>query len=197
MPNILSKSRPYRSVVVTEPATEPLTIHEARRHVEIAATNSDHDVVLFAHIQAAREQWERDTSQCLIARTMRLTMPEIYELQFDERPVVSISSITYYTLGDTTATLSTSVYSFDSANNLLRLNRNQFWPSFSDRWDAWQINYIAGAHADSTSVPGIDKQAMLLYVGYLFRGNRGDDDRPNDLKAYEALVTRHMRSSYP
>lgn len=197
MPSTLTKNQPYRSVVVTAPATEPLTIHEAKRHCEIAAANTDHDVILFSHIVAAREQWERDTSRCLIARSMRLTMPEIYELQFDEHPVASISSITYYALGDTSATLSTSVYGLDTSNNRLRLNRNQFWPSFSDRWDAWQINYVAGSHTDSTSVPAIDKQAMLLYVGYLFRGNRGDDDRPNDLRAYEALVARHMRSTYP
>lgn len=197
MPSMLMKNRPYRSVVVTEPSTEPLTIHEAKRHVELAATNTDHDTLLFSHIQAARIQWERDTSKVLISRTLRLTLPEIHELQFAESPVTAITSIVYYTLGETTATLPTSVYDFDAANNELRLKPNQFWPSFQDRWNAWEINYTAGQHADSTSVPAIDKQAMLLYVGYLFRGNRGDDDRPNDLRAYEALVQRHMRSTYP
>ena len=186
-----------RSVVVTPPATEPVTIHEAKRHCEIASTNTDHDVLLFSHIVAAREQWERDTGMALISRTMRLVMPEIYDtLQFAERPVTAITSIRYYPL-DTIQTLSSSIYQLDTSTSTLRLGYNQVWPSWADRWDAWEINYTAGSHTDSTTVPAIAKQAMLLYVGYLFRGNRGDDDRPNDLRAYEALVHRHMRSTYP
>lgn len=186
-----------RSVVVTPPATEPVTIHEAKRHCEIASTNTDHDVLLYGHIVAAREQWERDTGMALISRTMRLVMPDIYDtLQFAERPVTAITSIRYYPL-DTIETLPSSIYQLDTSTSTLRLGYNQVWPSWADRWDAWEINYTVGSHADSTTVPAIAKQAMLLYVGYLFRGNRGDDDRPNDLRAYEALVHRHMRSTYP
>lgn len=194
---MLMKSQVYKSVTITGPETEPLTIHEAKRHCEIAATNTDHDVILFAHITAAREQWERDTNKFLISRTMRLTMPDIQEMGFSDSPITAITSITYFDSADATTTLPTSVYVLDVANGRLRLKKNQVWPAYSDRWDAWQINYTAGEHADSTTVPAIDKQAMLLYVGYLFRGNRGDDDRPNDLRAYEALVHRHMRSTYP
>lgn len=190
-------SRTIRSVVVTPPATEPLTIHEAKRHVEIAATNTDHDVILFGHLTAAREQWERDTGKVLISRSMRMTAPCLREMQFDIRPVTAISSITYYDGDNTLQTLSSSLYQLDTADGRLKQSYLQTWPTSIDRWDAWQINYTAGEHSDSTTVPSIDKQAMLLYVGYLFRGNRGDDDRPNDLRAYEALVHRHMRSTYP
>lgn len=186
-----------RSVVVTPPVTEPLTIHEVKRHVEIASSDTAHDATLSQYIQAAREQWERDTSQALIGRTLRLVMGYIDDgLRFPERPVTAITSIRFYPL-DTIETLSSSIYQLDTATSTLRLAYNQVWPSWADRWDAWEINYTAGQHTDSTSVPSIDKQAMLLYVGYLFRGNRGDDDRPNDLRAYEALVARHMRSTYP
>jgi len=187
----------YKSVTVTPPATEPLTIHEAKRHVEIAATNTDHDVILFGHLTAAREQWERDTNKFLVSRTMRLTMPDIGEMSFSDSPVTAITSITYFDSADATTTLPETVYALDVANGRLKLKKNQVFPAYSDRWDAWQINYTVGEHEDSTTVPAIDKQAMLLYVGYLFRGNRGDDDRSNDLRAYEALVHRHMRSTYP
>jgi uncharacterized phiE125 gp8 family phage protein len=163
----------------------------------MASSNTDHDVLLSHHIAAAREQWERDTGKCLISRTMRLVVPNIYDnLQLPDRPATAINSIRFYP-NDTIETLSTAVYQLDTYTSTLRLGYNQVWPSWAERWDAWEINYTAGDHADSTSVPNIDKAAILLYVGYLFRGNRGDDDRPNDLRAYEALVHRHMRSTYP
>jgi len=38
---------------------------------------------------------------------------------------------------------------------------------------------------------------MLLLIAYYHYGNRGDNDRPNDLRAYEALCRRYQRSSYP
>lgn len=190
-------SKTIRSVVVTPPATEPLTIHEAKRHVEIAATNTDHDVILFGHLTAAREQWERDTGKALISRAMRLTVPYLREMQLPITPVTAITSITYYDGANILQTLDVSLYQLDTADGRLRQAYLKTWPTSIDRWDAWQVNYTAGEHADSTTVPAIDKQAMLLYVGYLFRGNRGDDDRPNDLRAYEALVHRHMRSTYP
>lgn len=187
----------YRRSIVTPPAAEPVTLAEAKAHVELAANNTDHDTTLNRNIEAARQQWERDTSQALIERGMQIVLANIQDgWQFPERPVVSIDSIRYYP-NDTIQTLDSAVYQLDSVNSILHLAYNQVWPSWAERWDAWEINYTAGEHTSASTVPAIDKQAILLYVGYLFRGNRGDDDRPNDLRAYEALVLRHMRSTYP
>lgn len=187
-----------RSVVITQPAAEPLTIYEARRQVELASTDTTHDSLLLQNIAAARLQWEHDTGQFLISRSMRLTLSGIEEIHFPQRPVTAITSINFYA-GESASpeVMASTIYQLDTATSTLRLAYQQVWPSTADRWDAVEINYTAGAHANSTTVPAIDKQAMLLYVGYLFRGNRGDDDRSNDLKAYEALVARHMRSTYP
>lgn len=186
-----------RSVVVTPPASEPIAIAEARRHVELASGNTSHDDSLNQYIAAARQQWERDTGKAIIRRTMRLVVPNIYDgLQLPERPITEITSIRFYP-NDTIETLGSSVYQLDSATSTIRLGYNQVWPSWAERWDAWEINYLAGEHTSSANVEEIDKQAILLYMGYLFRGNRGDDDRPNDLRAYEALVLKHMRSTYP
>ena len=186
-----------RSMVVTPPVTEPLTIHEAKRHVELAASNTDHDSLLLQYITAAREQFERDTTQCFVARELQLKTANVRDgMRLPDRPVTAITSIRFYP-STTIETLSTDIYELDASTSTVRLKYNQVWPSWSERWDAWEINYTAGEHTDSTTVPAIAKQAMLLYVGYLFRGNRGDDDRVNDLRAYEALVARHQRSTYP
>ena len=91
-------------VVVTEPATEPITITEAKKQVEISTSDSVHDAQLRNWMEAARQQWEDDTSTLLITRTMRLTMPMLGAFQFPHRPVQSISSLKYYDITNTQQT---------------------------------------------------------------------------------------------
>jgi len=79
----------------------------------------------------------------------------------------------------------------------VHLKYQQYWPTaIVDRWDAVEVIYVAG-YTSARRVPAIAKQAMLLLVGYYFDANRGDNDRSNDLQAYERLVSRFMRSTYP
>lgn len=186
-----------RAEVVVAPAVEPVSITEARSHVELAASDSNHDTELARAIEDARQQWERDTSEYFITRTMRLTLDSLDEIQFPHRPVTAIASVKYYDSTNTQQTLSTSVYQLDTANNRLRLAYDQSWPTYLDRWDSIEINYTLGSHSDETTVPAVAKRAMLLLVGYYFRANKGDDDRAYDLQAYERLVAKHMRSTYP
>lgn len=186
-----------RASVVTQPATEPVTIHEAKRQVSLASDDQTADSELALAITAARQQWERDTQEHYITRSMRLTLDELDEFRFPHRPVTAIASVKYYDLDNVQQTLSTSVYQLDQPHNRLMLAYNQDWPLTLDRWDAVEVNYTLGSVADSTQVSAVAKQAMLLLVGYYFDANRGDHDRPNDQKAYERLVHKYMRSSYP
>jgi uncharacterized phiE125 gp8 family phage protein len=186
-----------RAEEVTPPATEPVTIHEAKSQVNLAASDTSHDSELVIAVRGARQQWERDTQEFFISRSMRLTLDGFEEFKFPHRPVTAISSVTYYDLDNAQQTLSSSAYQLDAPHNRIRLAYNQEWPNAIDRWDAVAINYTLGTYSDSTQVPAIAKQAMLLLVGYYFDANRGDFDRPNDQKAYERLVHKYMRSTYP
>jgi uncharacterized phiE125 gp8 family phage protein len=187
-----------RSTVTTAPALEPLTLDEAKKHVEIANSDTSHDVYLGTLIQAAREQWENDTDTAVLTQTMRMQLSgfRTNSIQLLSRPVQSITSITYYDDGNDSQTLDADVYSLDALARCVRLNFDKVWPSTYTRWDAVTITYVAGYTARNL-VPAIAKQAMLLLVGYYFDANRGDNDRPNDMRAYERLVMRYMRSSYP
>ena len=128
---------------------------------------------------------------------MRLKLDCLDEFRFPHRPINSISSVTYFDSNNASQTLATSVYELDKQNSYFRLKYDQEFPDTAARWDAVTVNYILGDSADSTSVPAIAKQAMLLLVGYYFDANRGDNDRPHDQKAYERLVTKYTRSTYP
>ena len=187
-----------RVSVVTAPASEPVTLEEAKKQLEIASSDDTHDDQLLLVIQAAREQWEYDTDSAVMTQTLRMNFEgfQLNEIQLLRRPVASVSSITYYDDGNALQTLATDVYSLHKEARSVRLNFDKVWPSTYTRWDAVTVNYVAG-YSTRQLVPAVAKQAMLLLVGYYFDGNRGDNDRPNDFKAYERLVMRFMRSSYP
>lgn len=183
--------------LITGPAAEPLSLTDAKKQLEIGS-GTDHDDQINALIEAARQQWEHDTQAYLIEQTWRLRLPGFYEFQFSHRPVTAVSSVTYFDTGNTSQTLSSSIYQLDTANNRFRLAHDQDWPDTEGRWDAVTVNYTLGEHAAATTVPEIAKQAMKLLIGHYFE-NRDMlmTDAMMSLRAYESLVRRYMRSTYP
>jgi len=185
-------------VVTIEPVTEPVTIYDARRQCNLSSTDTSHDVKLAHKITSAREQFEHDTGTYLIKRTMSLALPGLCEMQFPHKPVTAITSITYYDSGNSSQTLSSSVYQLDSARSQLRLAYSQDWPSMVSRWDAATITYVLGSHDDSTTVPDYAKSAMLLLIANEFEApDMMGPEYTQTQVAYERLVAKFMRSSYP
>lgn len=185
-------------VQTVAPATEPVTIHEAKRHLNIATTDTTHDAQLVQKIQSAREQFEKDTSYCYIKRTMAVSMPHLLEVQFPHRPVTAISSVIYYDIANVSQTLSSLLYQLDSSRSQMRKPYLTTWPSCISRWDAVTITYILGSHDDSTTVPGFAKSAMLLLIANEFeQRDMMTPDYTQNQKAYERIVAKNMRSTYP
>ena len=185
--------------VIAGPTTEPLTIQEARRHLFLAADDQEHDQALESMIQEAREQWENDTDSTVMAQTLRVTAEGLFgrEVCLPSRPIQSIESFTYYDLNDVSQTMPSSIYSLDKSRREIRLDWNETWPAMALRWDAATIDYVAGVDTRE-EVAAIAKRAMLLLIGYYFE-NR--DMLANDIiysgRAYDSLVTKYMRSTYP
>lgn len=187
-----------RPAVVTGPTAEPITLAEAKRQLFLAESDISQDAELLTRIQAAREQWEHDTDTVMLTQTLSVTA-EMFagrKIELTGRPIQSITSIVYYDENDTLQTFSSSKYSFNAPEREIELKWNEVWPVTEIRWDAVKITYVAG-NLSVAAIPAIAKQAMMLLITYYQYGNRGDNDRPNDLRAYEALVRRFMRSSYP
>ena len=185
-----------RPTIVTGPTTEPVTLAEAKKQIFLLDNSSD--VEVSDRIQAARDQWEHDTDSAVMTQTLSVTADRFggREIVLPSRPIQSVTSVTYYDDASVLQTLSASLYSFDVQERAVRLNWNASWPTTEIRWNAVTVTYIAG-HLNAAAVPQIAKQAMLLLIAYYHLGNRGENDRPNDMRAYEALVLRYMRSSYP
>lgn len=186
-----------RATLVTGPTTEPVTLAEARKQLELSPSDTAHDDHLALLIQAAREQWEHDTDSCCLTQTWRVTLPGFDEVCLPKRPVQSITSITYYDTSNVSQTLSTDIYSLDAAARAVRLKYLQVWPTTITRWDAVTVTYVAG-YTSVANVPAIHKQAMRLLISHYFE-NRDMlmSAALQSMPAYEALVQRFLRSSYP
>lgn len=180
------------------PSSEPITLSEAKKQLEISESDDAHDEQLRTAIQEAREQWEADTDSITCYQTLRIkTEACIDMLVLPKKPIVSITSIKYYDTTNTQQTLSTSIYSLDTAKAQIRLKYLQVLPSALDRWDAWEIIYQSGYSQDGTLVPAIAKRAMLLLVGHYFENRDMIGSGMADMRAYENLVLKFMRSTYP
>jgi len=110
-------------------------------------------------------------------------------------PIHSITHIKYYDGANSLTTWPTNQY--ELYVDKVMLGYQVVTPAVSDRWDAWTITYKLGYSQDGSLVPAVAKRAMLLLIGYYFDANRGDNDRTNDRRAYEALVAKYARSDYP
>jgi uncharacterized phiE125 gp8 family phage protein len=187
-----------RPIEINAPIEEPISLEEARDHLNIANDDNTYDTMVSSLIQAARLKWENDTQEYLISRGMQLVLENFCEFQFPHRPVTSISSVEYYDAENVLQTLDATNYQLDVYEAVFRQAYNQSWPVTVDRWDAITIKYTLGSHFDSTTVPEIAKSAMKLLIGFYFE-NR-DMLAPENMqstKPYDHLVHNYMRSSYP
>lgn len=191
--------------LVTKPSVEPLSLLEAKKQLEVSESDSSHDDHVMRLITSAREQFEHDTDSVLCYQTWRVKTDKLIDkMVLPKRPIQSITSITYFDSANTSQTLSTAIYQLDTPKRQLRLAYLQDWPQAVDRWDAWTITYRLGYSVDGRSVPSIAKQAMLLLVGHYFEnrdmllsGTVAQNLSFSAMRAYEALVARYMRSTYP
>lgn len=185
----------------TAPAAEPVSVADAKKQLEIPSSDDAHDEQLTDAIIAAREQVEKDTDYACISQTFELILDgfpsDDRPIWIPVRPVTSLTSVAYED-GATSLTLATSVADLDRRKRMLALKYDQEWPSIEQQTDAVVVTFVAG-YASQAAVPRLLRQAMLLQVGKWFEdrdmmiGGRYED---SDV-AYERIIRRLMRSSYP
>jgi hypothetical protein len=169
-----------RSVSVAAASSEPMTLVEAKKHLEIAQADETHDDHVTSLIQAARELWEHDTHSITTSRTVTESDFSVgKEVRLSLRPVISLTSVTF----DATAQTGTSI---DIPRRVVHLEDGYS----GDDWNSVVITYVAGY----ASVPEIAKSAMKLQLSIMFDEHK---DLSRYERSYESLVHKFMRSSYP
>ena len=188
-------SEPIRTVLVSETGSEPVTLAQAKAQLSIASSDDAHDTKLTRLITAARQKYEYDTHTRLLAATFDQIYDGFYNrMRLSERPVDSVTSITYYNANNSQQTLSTDVYAFDESLREIRLKPDQSFPDSKDRWDAVTIRYVTGY----STVPETARHAMLLLIAHWFElPDMIIQANMVSTQAYDALVSVHQRSTYP
>lgn len=155
-------------VLVTPPASDPVTLAEAKLHCRV--DHDDDDDLIEALIAAATghlDGWSGILGRAIITQTWRQDYGAFADkLRLPLSPAASITSITYYDGDNAQQTLATSVYGLfvDAAGPYVRLKPDQDWPGTYTRPDAVSVTYVAGA---AEALPAV-KAAILLLVGHWY-----------------------------
>lgn len=164
---------PLSFLKTVEPATEPITLAEARAHLRVDDTSED--TYITALITVAREHAEALTDRQFITATYALSMDEFPRRSCDvirpPRPrLIGVSSISYLDTDNAAQVLSAASYQVDTVLEPGRILPGYAltWPDTYPVMNAVTITYTAGYGATATAVPKAIKQAILMLVAHWF-----------------------------
>jgi len=154
--------------LITAPATEPITLDEAKAHLRVVG--DDEDALITALIAAARQGAEHITGRAL--------MPQVWELVLDEfectinlpkPPLVAVASVKYVDTNGVLQALDESAYQVDADSVPARVMPayGASWPSTRCQPNAVRIQFQCG-YADAAAVPQEIKTWMLLRISALY-----------------------------
>lgn len=185
-----------RLIETTPPASEPVTLAEAKAHLRVMH-NSD-DAAITAHITAARQMCEQHTGCAFINRTLKLYLdrwagsplsgwwdgvlegadiaPNADALVLPKPPLQSVTAIRTYDAAGVASVFSASNYLVDAVSRPGRvvLADGAAPPLPARKINGIEIEFVAGFGTTASSVPQALRQAVLQLVAYLYE-NRGDD----------------------
>jgi len=165
--------------LISAPATEPISITEARAHLRV--TDSDNDSLIAIFIKAATQNVEGPDGflgRALVTQTWELVIDGFpdSEIKIPLPPLQQIVSIKYDDAAGAEQTLAPSGYTVDAVSQPgWVVPGTAGWPSTIDAINAVRIRFICGyaPTADSPpdpagNVPFPIKAAILLHLGSLY-----------------------------
>lgn len=193
--------------LVTGKTVYPLTLSECKMQLNMADDETAFDSYLESLVKVVTEVVEHDTQLKLTRETWKYTMEQFEDDEFyiPLAPIASVTSIQYYDSANTLQTLSSAYYTLDGisgglprGNSRIYLNEPYDWPYTYDREDAIQTTFVAGYSTTAANVPESLKHALKLLMTFFFE-HRGEPvaDNIRMYPAYDALITRFQRASYP
>jgi uncharacterized phiE125 gp8 family phage protein len=155
--------------LITAPATEPVTLAEAKVHCRCG---DDEDALLGVLIQAAREQAEHQLGRALITQTWERVIDAfpLVEVELGMPPVVSVVSVKYIDEAGVEQTMDAADYSLDTDTQpgwVLPAVDTE-WPDTLDTANAVRVRFTCGYGA-AAAVPAAIKSWMLLRIGTLYK----------------------------
>ena len=192
------KTSRFAYEVSTAPALEPITSTEAKNFIKVDTTADD--TLIGVLITAARQLAEEYTERAFVEQTVKLYLDSFpsacktepwwdgivegpmslitgtsNQIELPKPPLISVTSLKYYSKLDVVSTLSSSTYFVDTKGTPGRicLNYGQIWPTDIRTHQAVLVEFKAGYGATAASVPAQIRQAISMIVGNLY-AHRGD-----------------------
>jgi uncharacterized phiE125 gp8 family phage protein len=191
------------SVLVTAPATEPVTATELRTHLRVDSTELP-DAESNALIAESRQMIEETIGLAFISQSWRLSLDrwpggaeawwdgvrqmaisELYapsymtSVQLPRWPLASITTVTVFDEDSNSQTVTVAdTFDVDTYQipGRMTLKRGSTWPIALRANNAIQIVYVAG-YANAAAVPATMKRALKQLAAFLYT-NRGDTCEP-------------------
>lgn len=184
--------------LVTAPATEPISLEEAKLFLRV--DNSIEDNLITSLIKAARSKVESDTWRALITQTWKLSMNKDEVKIFTgltKSPLQSVTHIKYFDINAVQQTISTGDYQVNLLNEPAIIKLNAI-PNMKDMMNALEVQFVCG-YGVASSVPDDLKTAMLQLIGhwYVHREAVTPGNFAPVPMAYDALITPYKLIFYP
>ena len=167
------------SILTSPPATEPVTLAEAKAHLR--ATHADDDVYISTLIKTARQSIEAQTGLGLISQGWSVFLddwPDNGVIELPLAPVLDIADIKVYGDDDTSAVIDPAHYYEDKVSRPARiiLRWSRSWAKPGRVANGIEILLTIGF----TSVPEPLREAVLQLVGHWYetRGDKTADEKP-------------------
>jgi uncharacterized phiE125 gp8 family phage protein len=161
--------------LITPPASEPVTLEEAKTHLKVDTT--DDDTLISALIVAARARAEWHTGRAFITQSWVLWLdgwPESNCVEIPLPPSQAVTSLTTYAMDDTATVLDASLYQADTMAAPGRIAlKSPAIVAATRPLNAIAIAFDAGYGDAASDVPQAIRTAILEIVADLYT-NRGD-----------------------
>lgn len=164
--------RKYQLAKTSNPTTLPVSLDDAKLHLNIESSETFFDDELTGIIWAARDFVERRTNLTLITTTYTAKwacFPKS-ELAIPAYPVSAIDSVQYYDNDGDLQAVSSYQESLDSKPAYIQPAVDDDWPDTqSDRIDAVQVSFTAGYGATAATIPYQCVHIIKMLVGHWFK----------------------------
>ena len=176
--------------LITAPATEPVTLAEAKVHLRCG---DDEDALLGVLIQAAREHAEHQLGRALITQTWERVIDDFpaAEIELGMPPVASITQITYIDEAGDEQTLSNTLYTLDADTppGWALPAEDADWPDTLDTANAVRVRYTAGYGAAATDVPQALRMWIALHAAAAYQAREAFNEKPLSINpALDGLI---------
>lgn len=160
--------------LVTDSAVEPLEVELLREHLRIV--HGVEDVALDEIIGAARLYCEKIIGRQFVNASWKLTLDSFpAEFLLYKVPVSSVTHVKYYDVDNAQQTLVDGTdyeTDTDSEPGRIRALPTTSWPSTYDKYNAVEVQFVAGYGAAASDVPKDFRRAVYFLSGYWYENRQ-------------------------